>query len=95
LPHAFREVTADPGATLSITATGPSGGQWTLTRKPNGWGLEAGEPDSPTTHVRLSDQNLWRLLFNALKGDAARAAVEIDGQPELAAPLLNARSIVV
>jgi len=95
LPHALRELKADDGATLSITATGPSGGQWTLTRTPDIWALQAGEPDAPTTRVRLSDQNAWRLLFNALKGDAARAAVEIDGRPELAVPLLNARSIVV
>jgi uncharacterized protein (TIGR03083 family) len=95
LPHAFRDIDAEAGATLSITATGPAGGQWTLTREASGWTIQAGEPERATTRVRMADEHAWRLLFNALTHDAARAAVEIDGRQELAVPLLNARSIVV
>jgi uncharacterized protein (TIGR03083 family) len=95
LPHAYREVTADDDASVAIDASGPAGGQWTLVRSADGWKLLSGMPASPTATVRLSDDGLWRLLFNALKGDAARAAVTIDGRAELAEPLLKARSVVV
>ena len=59
------------------------------------WAIQAGAPAAPPTRVRMSDDAAWRLLFNALKGDAARAAVQIDGRADLAEPLLAARSVVV
>jgi hypothetical protein len=37
----------------------------------------------------------WKLLFNALRGPDGARAVQIDGAPELAAPLLRARSVIV
>jgi uncharacterized protein (TIGR03083 family) len=95
LPHAFRHVGAETGATVSITATGAAGGQWTIVRDDGAWSLHAGAPQQATATVRLSDDHAWRLLFNALSPDAARAAVAIEGRRDLAVPLLTARSIVV
>ena len=95
LPHAYRDVTASDDETVTMDASGPAGGQWTLMRKAGAWKLFAGSPDAPTTTVRMSDDNAWRLLFNALKGDAAGKAVQIEGRVELAEPLLKARSVIV
>jgi uncharacterized protein (TIGR03083 family) len=72
LPHAFRDRGADPGESLVIVATGASGGVWTLHRDGDRWALHAGEPDSPTTRIRLTDDALWKLLHNALREDEAR-----------------------
>ena len=33
LPHAFRDVSAEPGQTVAIDINGPSGGRWTLERE--------------------------------------------------------------
>lgn len=95
LPHAYRDVRANEGDTLAIVATGPAGGHWTLANMATGWKIVAGAPPHPTASVYLSDQNTWRLLFNALKGDAARAVVRIEGRAELTEPLLAARSVIV
>ncbi|MSO49352.1 MAG: maleylpyruvate isomerase family mycothiol-dependent enzyme [Acidobacteria bacterium] len=95
LPHAYRDVAATDGDTVALDVTGPARGQWTLVRDPGRWAIQAGAPEAPTTRVRMSDDAAWRLLFNALKGDAARAAVQIDGRADLAEPLLAARSVVV
>lgn len=95
LPHAYRDVTASEGDSLAIEVTGPAGGEWTLAVSSSGWKIYAGATSSPTARVRLSDDAAWRLLFNALKGDAARAAVQVDGRAELAEPLFAARSVVV
>ena len=103
LPHAYRDVEAQKGDTVAIEATGPAGGQWTLLRKDSSestgsspcWLIHEGAPPTPTARVRMSDDDAWRLLFNALKGDAARAAVQIEGRAELAEPLLRARSVIV
>lgn len=95
LPHAYRNVPGAEGDTIAIEAVGPAGGEWTLQYFSSGWKILAGAPATPTTRVRMSDDNAWRLLFNALKGDAARAAVQIEGRADLAEPLLAARSVIV
>ena len=95
LPHAFRAVEATTGDTVVIEVSGPAGGMWTLTRDAGRWHIQSGEPSSATTRVRVSDESAWRLLFNGLHGDAARAALQIEGRPDLATPLLAARAIVV
>jgi hypothetical protein len=95
LPHAFRDAKAAEGDTVVLDVSGPAGGVWTLTRRESRWMLESGEPPRTTTRIRLSDQNAWRLLFNALKGDTPRTVVQTEGQPELIAAFLAARSIVV
>ena len=95
LPHAYRNVGGAEGDAITIDATGPAGGQWTLQYSSSGWKILAGTPPTPTTRVWMLDDNAWRLLFNALKGDAARAAVQIEGRADLAEPLIAARSVIV
>jgi len=95
LPHAFRDVTAAPGQTVVVDVSGESGGQWTLTRETDRWSLSSGQPLEATTRIRISDDTAWRLLFNALSDADAAPLVQIDGQTELAAPLLRARSVIV
>lgn len=95
LPHAFRDVGAEPGVEVLIAIDGPSGSRWTLSRDATRWILFRGEPASPATRVRLSDDAAWKLLFNALpEGEAARE-VRIEGQVELGRALLRARSVIV
>jgi uncharacterized protein (TIGR03083 family) len=95
LPHAYREVAAADETSVAIEASGPSGGEWTLVRAPDKWKIFAGAAPDPMARVRLTDDQLWRLLFNALKGDAARNAIEVEGRAALAEPLLKARSVIV
>jgi uncharacterized protein (TIGR03083 family) len=95
LPHAFRDTKAAEGDAVVLDVIGPAGGLWTLTRRGERWQLESGEPARATTRIRLSDENAWRLLFNALKGDTARSVVQTEGRPELVEVFLDARSIVV
>lgn len=96
LPHAYRDVPAGDGETMVLVISGPAGGTWTLLREGGRWQITTGEPPTPTSRVRLSDEAAWKLLFNALRGEAQIAsAVRIDGKRQLAEPLLRARSIVV
>jgi len=95
LPHAYRDLTAAPGRSVVIDVDGPAGGIWTLVREEAGWMLHGGEPADAATRIQLSDDAAWMLLFNALRGHEAEAAVRIEGDAALARPLLKARSIVV
>jgi uncharacterized protein (TIGR03083 family) len=95
LPHAFRDVPADPGEELAIEIDGPSGGRWALAREATRWALLCGEPSSPAARVRMTEDTAWKLLFNALpEGEAARA-LQIEGRVELGQALLRARSVIV
>ena len=94
LPHAYREVEAPLGATLVLDVNGPAGGEWTLSREGASWALYAGAAPAATTRVHLSDATAWQLLFNALRDERA-VDMRIDGNPQLATPLLRTRSVIV
>ena len=95
LPYAYRDVRAEPGTTVLLDVSGPAGGQWTLLRDGDRWSLSRGEPALATARVRVDQDAAWKLLFNALpEADAARA-VELSGRIDLAAPMLQARSVIV
>src|SRR5262245_29902637 len=95
LPHAYRDVAGEPGQTVAIDISGPSGGRWTLLREEQRWTLSRGEPESPTARIRLSDETAWKLLFNALPESDAARSVRIEGRTELGRALLRARSVIV
>jgi hypothetical protein len=95
LPHAYRDVRAEAGDSVAVDVTGQSGGRWTLVSDGGRWSLRAGQPDNATTTVTIADNDGWKLLFNALPAAAASAAVHVEGRPDLAEPLLRARSVIV
>ena len=95
LPHAYRDVPAAHAEAVELDISGPSGGTWTLFGDQGRWHLASGEPETPTTRVRLSSDTAWKLLFNALRDEEIASAVRIEGQRQLAEPLLRARAIVV
>jgi hypothetical protein len=95
LPHAYRELDAPDGTTIVIAVHGPAGGMWTLIRRDEQWRLCAGCPEKADASVRVSDENAWRLLFNALSRPQAQSAIEIEGNAALVRPLLGARAVIV
>jgi uncharacterized protein (TIGR03083 family) len=95
LPHAFRDVAAEPGDAIALDVDGASGGRWTLAREAARWTLWRGEPDAPVTRIRLSDDAAWRLLFNALPEREAANHVRVDGRAGFGQAFLRARSVIV
>lgn len=95
LPHAYADL-PDPAGPLCIAIGGPSGGTWTLSRRGGNWTIaEDGGAAAPAATASMSDDTAWRLLFNGLAPDAARARIDLDGDPALLAPLFRARSVIV
>lgn len=95
LPHAFRDVPAEAGMALVLEVTGQSGGTWTIVLDTDRWALVEGDHAAPTTRVRLSDDDVWKLLFNALPAEQVHARLTVTGDPRLAESLAGARSIVI
>ena len=95
LPHAYRDVGAATGDTVTIEVDGPAGGCWTLKRDAERWTLSAGALATPSARVRLSDDTAWKLLFNALPAAQGASLIQMEGREDLTAPLLLARSVIV
>lgn len=92
LPHAYRGIQAPAGTAMIIVVDGETSGAWTLVRRERDWQIISGAASSAQAVVRLSADNVWRMLYNA---PYDRAAVRIDGDAALAAPLFKTRSVIV
>jgi uncharacterized protein (TIGR03083 family) len=95
LRHAYRDVEAAVGDTIALEISGASGGRWTVRRDEGRWTVLEGETPGPRTHVRMSDDTTWKLLFNALNRNDVQRTIHIQGDQSLAVPLLRARSVIV
>jgi uncharacterized protein (TIGR03083 family) len=95
LPYAYRDVQNRDGRSLMIIVTGASGGTWTLGHDAGAWSLAMGGAADAAATVMMTDEVAWRLLFNALTPQKARALIRADGDATLAAPLLQARAVIV
>ncbi len=92
LPHAYRSITAPAGTSIALRVTGATRAMWTLVRDDAGWVVLSGESGRATTTVACDANVVWRLFYNA---PFDRAAVHVEGDAALAAPLLTTRSVVV
>ena len=95
LPHAYRNVTAPEGTTVAVQLANDSTLAWTLRREGTSWHLYRGVDTQPTARAECEADALWRLLYNALPASDASRALTVDGDHELVAPLLRARSVMV
>jgi uncharacterized protein (TIGR03083 family) len=77
---------ADDAGVRVHDGVGAGGSRWTL--------LEGDAPDADA-RVALEADAAWRLLFNALPPDTAQRQLHVEGDARLAAPLLQARSVMV
>jgi hypothetical protein len=95
LPHAYRQVEAEPGTSVVLEVNGDAGSRWTLTRAADRWTLAEGEDGIAAARVRIDDETAWRMLFNAFTEGMAAGRAIVTGRTELASPLFRARSVIV
>lgn len=95
LPHAYGVLAAPEGTRVEVQIVGATQDVFTLRRAEDQWELYRGSSERPSVRVIATADVIWRILFNALPPSAAEAALKIDGPAYLAAPLLEARSVMV
>ncbi len=83
LPFAYRDAAAKPGTTVVVAIEGEAGGEWTLRREAQRWGLYAGAAPGAAATVTMTDDAAWRLFAKQLKGEAARGRVSVGGDQAL------------
>ncbi len=95
LPVAYASVAAPDGATVVLEVHGETAGAWSVVREAGRFRVVRGRPETPTALVRVSSDDIWRLLYNAIPQNELERRAEVHGQRELAEPLLRARSVIV
>jgi len=95
LPYVYRDVPGRQGLSVALRVTGRASGTWTLRRSGGTWDLDEGLRPDATAIATMSDEVAWRLFFNALPLSEAQSAVQLEGDVELARPLLHARAVIV
>jgi len=95
LPHAYRDMPVRSDRSVSIRITGRAPRAWTLHGRVGTWEMGEGQRPDATATATMPDEVAWRLFFNALSPSEARSAVHVDGDADLARPLLHARSVIV
>ncbi len=94
LPHAFRDVEAPDGASVHLTITGGSRGDWAVVRQDGRWTLYAGTPEEPTAAVEIDEDRAWRLFTKGLSAEEAERSARTEGDRRLADQVLRAVAII-
>lgn len=94
LPHAYRDVAAEPGAAVLLAVGGEAGDDWTLLRGEAGWTLHAGRAPQPAATVAMDADTAWRLFTKGLPREEAERRVRIEGEHRLGEPVLGTLAIM-
>ena len=94
LPRTYESVIAAEGTSINVQIM-DSVWRWCLVRERRAWCLYEGSLPDPAATVRIARNDVWRLFYNALSPASADSVVRIDGDRELAARVIAARSVMV
>jgi uncharacterized protein (TIGR03083 family) len=95
LPHAYAGLDAPAATVVTLEVHGETAGAWSVLRDDRQWQLRRGRLGGANAVVRVSADDAWRMLYNALSASELSARVQVIGDAALAAPLLRARSVIV
>jgi len=95
LPHAYELTSAPLGTAVTLVIEGETSGTWSLVRGDGQWDVFRGAPPRSAVRVISTADTAWRMFYNALTADQVRARVRIEGDDNLATPLLEARSVIL
>ncbi len=94
-PQVYKDVHASAGTVVVFEVDAEGDNVWSLIREASGWRVARGRPSSVAASVRADADTAWKLLYNALSVEDARARVTITGDGSLTEPMLRARSVMV
>ena len=92
LPRTYRDVSADEGSHVMLTIEGESGGEWSVVREAAGWRLATGVSRKPDAHVRIGQEQAWRLFTKGI--DKRESDAKIEGDKKLGEAVLDTVSII-
>jgi hypothetical protein len=92
---AYRETAASIGTTVVFQVNADEEHAWSVVRMASGWDVMRGRAADAAATLTTDADSSWKLLFNALSSDSARARVAITGDHKLTEPMLRSRAVMV
>lgn len=94
LPHAYRQVSADPGSLAQFTIAGDCGGSWYLFRERGSWRLLASPAGEKISETTIPQEIAWRIFTKGIAYEEARTHVRVEGDERAGLHILRMISIV-
>jgi uncharacterized protein (TIGR03083 family) len=94
LPHAYRNVGAEPDTLLLFEISGDAGGRWHLHREGGAWRLRDRAIGKLAAHVTIPQEIAWRIFTKGLDPASAAIQTRFDGNQELGQYILQMKAIV-
>jgi uncharacterized protein (TIGR03083 family) len=94
LPFLYRCVEAAQGTAILLEIAGECGGRWVLRREERGWTLERDSGGDYAAEVSIPEELAWRIFTKGIDRASARAQVEVRGDLDLGAKVLDLTAIV-
>ncbi len=95
LPVAYANLPAPQGTVVTLEVTGPASGAWSVIREGGRWRVAGGRPGQPDAVVRIAADDVWRVLYNAVRSPGLAERIVVEGEADLTRPLMDARSVIV
>jgi uncharacterized protein (TIGR03083 family) len=94
LPHAFRDLQTQPGATIQVLIAGDCGGTWLVTKSEDRWSLISAIPAQPAARVIMPQEIAWRVFTKGIDRAEALAHSSIEGDRKLGERVFHLTAIV-
>ncbi len=94
LPHHYRNVEAAEGSVIAFSVKGVPNAQWYLQRGENAWVLSKTLDQNPVASVNIDRTIAWRMLTKGIAKVEAAKWVEIKGDQQLGAVVLDMLAVM-
>jgi hypothetical protein len=94
LPHAYRKIDAPLDTTLQVKIAGECGGDWFLVRGSASWDLVKKTCGQIASQVTMPQELAWRLFTKGIDHNSALSEIQIVGDQNLGAEILNLTAVV-
>jgi hypothetical protein len=95
LPVTYKDVSAPAGTVIRLEIGVAQPRSWLLVIDGARWSVILDDQREAACTIRLEADAAWRLLFNGLDPEQARAAMRVSGAERLSRPLVDARSVIL
>ena len=93
LPHTYRNVAAENGASIKLTITGDIGGSWYVQRVKEKWELTKTN-SAPASEIIIDPDTAWKLFSKSLRPEHVKNKVTIYGDKKLGETALTMVSVM-
>jgi len=90
LPHNYRKTNADVGTLIKVEITGNGGGVWFIEKTLGSWRFVKNmSMAAPAATVTMPGEIAWKLFTKGIKAIEVGDEIKIEGEHELARPILS------